>query len=85
VGVDALDSLPDSGIGFVQGKESLVAQPAENAALRETDATFDLGFILRPLRSRRQNADTVNGGSKVDHGAAQNWASGGRFAPWRAR
>jgi CRP-like cAMP-binding protein len=27
----------------------------------------------------------VNGGSKVGHGAAQNWASGGRFAPWRAR
>jgi hypothetical protein len=27
----------------------------------------------------------VNGGTKVGHGAAQNWASGGRFAPWRAR
>lgn len=44
VGVDPLDSLPDSGIGFVQGKESLVPQPAENAALSETDAAFDLGF-----------------------------------------
>ena len=29
--------------------------------------------------------DVVNGGLKVDHGAVQNWASGGRVAPWQVR
>ncbi|MFL5206880.1 MAG: RNA chaperone Hfq, partial [Microvirga sp.] len=43
-------------------------------------------FLVNGIRLQGQIRQfDVNGGSKVGHGAAQNWASGGRFAPWRAR
>ncbi|MER9294862.1 hypothetical protein NKI71_32335, partial [Mesorhizobium sp. M0510] len=40
VGVDPLDSLPDSGIGFVQGKKRVVTQPARECSSARNGRRF---------------------------------------------
>ena len=57
--VDPFDHAGDRLVGFGQGEERLMPQPAQNIALGETHAGLHLGLILRPPRPGRQNADAV--------------------------
>jgi class 3 adenylate cyclase len=75
-------------------ERQLVAIFAADVAGYSCMMSQDEDGTLRSLTAHREIMDRlisehagriVNGGSKVGHGAAQNWASGGRFAPWRAR
>ncbi len=52
--------------GLALGNACLIAQPAKNAGLGETNAGLGLGFILRALRPCRENADAIVGRHNSD-------------------
>ena len=61
-GVEFDDQPADSGIEFRQGKEALVAQAGQDPALGDLDCDLDLGLVLWPPRSCRQDRGAVMAG-----------------------
>ena len=57
--VDAVEGTGDGGVGLGEREEGLSPQAAEDAGLGEADPVLDLGLVLGPARSGRQDADAV--------------------------